>query len=99
MVDMKRTNTKNQENNRGLARPSFRRPYQNQPPPNPNDTLTSEEIYLIFKALNTISQIVLDDTRDNHEEAKDFEPPHEEQDQHLNTINCFSQLPMTKEEY
>ena len=28
MVDLKRTNNENQVNNRGLARPPFRRPYQ-----------------------------------------------------------------------
>ena len=87
MVDLKRTNTKNQENNRGLERPSFRRPYQ--PPPNNDETLNYDEIYSIIKALTTGSQTFHDNTRDSSEEAKDSLPPDEEHDQHLNTINYF----------
>ena len=101
MVDLKRTNTENQANNRGLARPPFRRPYQppqNQPPTNPVETLTSDEIYSILKALTTRSQTVSNDIRDSFEEAKDSLPPDEEHDQHLNTINFFLEFPMAEEE-
>ena len=80
MVDLKRTNTENQENNIGLERPPFRRPYQNQPPPNPNETLTSKDIYSNFKAINIGSQTIPGDTRDNPKETKYYEPHGEEQD-------------------
>ena len=69
MVDLKRTKTENQVNNRGFARPPFRRPYQNQYPLNPNETLTSEEIYSIFKALTTRSQTVPRNTKANTKET------------------------------
>ena len=51
MVDLKKTNTENQANNKGMVRPPFRRPYhppQNQGPPNTNEGLISEEIYSIL---------------------------------------------------
>ena len=66
MVDLKRASSDNHVNNRGLARPPLRRPYQppqNQPPPNPRETLTSDEIYSIFKALTSMPQTIHDDTR------------------------------------
>ena len=66
MVDIKRDSSENQVNNRDLARPLLRRPYQppkNQPPPNPMETLTSDEIYSIFKALTSTPQTIHDDTR------------------------------------
>ena len=54
MLDLKKANTKNQANNRGFVRPHSRRPYQppqHKTPPNPNEGLTSEEIYSVFRAL------------------------------------------------
>ena len=66
MVDLKRASNDNQVNNRGLPRPPLRRPYhppQNQPPPSPEETLTSNEIYSIFKALTSTPKTIHDDTR------------------------------------
>ena len=54
MVDLKKNSNENQTNNRGFARPPFRRPNQppqNPPPPNPSEGFTSEEIFSILKAL------------------------------------------------
>ena len=85
-------------NNRGLARPLLRIPYhppQNRPPPNHGETLTSDEIYSIFKALTSTPQTMHDDTR---QDATKTMPPTEEQDPHINTINYFSELPMEEEE-
>ena len=48
MVDLKRTNTETQENNIGLERPPFIRPYQ-PPPPNPKETSTFDNIYSILR--------------------------------------------------
>ena len=76
-------------NNRGLARPLLRRPYhppQNRPPPNHGETLTSDEIYSIFKDLNSTPQIIHDDTR---KEAIETMPPTEEHDPHINIVNFF----------
>ena len=59
MVDLKRDSGDNQGNNRGQEKPPPRRPYQpslNQPPPNPKETLTFDEIYSIFKALTSTPQ-------------------------------------------
>ena len=77
IVDLKRASNDNQVNNRGLAKPPLRIPYhppQNQPPPNPGETLTSDEIYSIFKALTSTNQTIHDDTRD---EAIEAMPPTE----------------------
>ena len=68
MVDIKRNNNDTQVNNRSLARTPFKRHYQpphNQPPPNLEENLTSDEIYFIFKALNSGPQAIHDDSRDN----------------------------------
>ena len=43
MVDLKKVNNENQTNNKGFARPPFRRPNQplkNTPPPNPIEGFT-----------------------------------------------------------
>ena len=56
MVDLKKTNNKNQSNNRVFNRPAFRRPNQppqNPRPQNPSEGFMSEEIFFIFKALAT----------------------------------------------
>ena len=48
MDDLKRENGDNQGNNRVQVRPPLSRPYHhplNEPPPNPGETLTSDEIY------------------------------------------------------
>ena len=45
MVDLKKISNENQNNNRGFARPPFKRPNQppqNPPPPNPSEGITSE---------------------------------------------------------
>ena len=81
-----------------MERPPLRRPFQplqNKPPPNPGDTLTSDEIYYIFKSLNSTPQTIHDDTR--HDATKAM-PPTEEKDPHVNIVNCFSELPMAEEE-
>ena len=56
MLDLKRGNGDNQGNNRGTVRKPPTRPYQpplNQPPPNPMETLTFDDIYSIFKSLTS----------------------------------------------
>ena len=66
MVDMKRASGDNQGNNTGQARPPLRRPYQpplNPPPPNLRETLTSDEIYSISKALTSSPQTMNNDIR------------------------------------
>ena len=65
MVYLKRNKNDNHVNNRGMARTPFRRPYQppKKQPPNPEETLTSDDIYSIFKALNFGPQ--------NHHDNKD----------------------------
>ena len=85
-------------NTRGLERPPLRRPYQdtkNQPPLNPGESLTYDEIYSIFKSLTSTPQTIHDDTR--QEDTEEI-PPTEEQDPHVNNVNCFSELPMAEEE-
>ena len=98
MVDLKRGSSDNQVNNRGQERPPLRIPYHpplNQPPPNPGETINSDEIYYIFKSLNYMPQTMHDDTR---QEATETMPPTEEQDPCINTVNCFSELSMVEEE-
>ena len=54
MVDLKKTNNKNQSNNKGFNRKPFRipnQPPQNPPPPNPSKGFTSEEIFYVLKSL------------------------------------------------
>ena len=61
MVDLKRASSDNQGNNRGQLMPPLRIPYQpplNKPPTNPRETLTSNEIYYIFKSLTSKPQTV-----------------------------------------
>ena len=75
------------------------RPYQtrlNQPPPNPSETLTSDEIYSIFKALTSTPPNTQNDGR---QEIAETIPLNNEHDPFVNTINCFSELPMEKEEH
>ena len=58
MVDLKRENGDNQGNNRVQVRPPLSIPYHpplNEPPPNPGETLTSDDIYSIFKSLTSTS--------------------------------------------
>ena len=55
--------------------PPLRIPYQpplNKPPTNPRQTLTSNDIYSIFKALTSTPQTMHDDTR---KEATKTMPP------------------------
>ena len=66
MVDLKRSSSDNQVNNRGQQNPPLRRPYQpplNQPPPNPGETLTFDEIYYILKSLTSTPQSAHNDTK------------------------------------
>ena len=96
MVDLKRENGDNQGNNRGLAGPPPRRPYQaplNQPPLNPGETLNLDEIYSIVKSLTYVPPNTQND--DKHEIAKII-PPNNEPDPSVNIINCFSKLPMAE---
>ena len=72
MVDLKKANAQNQDNNRGFVRKPFRIPYQRpqtQNPPILVEGLNSEEIYSIFRALTTGSQTALDDIKENHKET------------------------------
>ena len=46
-----------------------------------------------------MDQTAPDDTRENSKETESFECHGEEQDQHVNTISLFYELPMYKEEY
>ena len=92
----KNINTENQENNRGFVMPHVRRPYQNQPPPSTDETSTSKEIFSIFKALTTASQIVLESTYEDTKETVDSESP-KEHNHFVNTISFFFELPMVEE--
>ena len=61
--------------------------------------MISEEIYSMSKALAPESQTSHDDSKENPKGIENFEPFEKEQDQHLNTINCFfPELPMVEEE-
>ena len=54
MVYLKKNNNENQPNNRGFARPPFKRPNQppqNPPPPNPSEGFTLEENIFFFEIL------------------------------------------------
>ena len=87
--------------NRDVELPPFRRPYQppqNQPPLNLEETLKFDEIYSIFKALTFGPLTTHDDSRDSSQGDTDSTPLDEKQDQHLNTINCFSELKMVEED-
>ena len=98
MADLKRENGDNQGNNRGQVRPPPRIPYQphlNKPPLNPEETITSDEIYSIFKSLTSTSPNVQNNVR---QEIVETMPPNDEHDPIVNTINCFSELHMVEEE-
>ena len=98
----KRPTLKNQANNIGFVRSPFRIPYhpsQNQTLPNPDEGLTFEEIYSIFRALASRSQTFPNDTEENPKEIENYEPPDEKQDQHVNNIRFFFEITMVEEEY
>ena len=98
MDDLKRENGDNQGNNRVQVMPPLSRPYQpplNEPPPNPGETLTSNDIYSIFKSITSTSPNLQNNVR---QEIVETMPPNDEHNPFVNTINCFSELDMVEEE-
>ena len=82
MADLKKNSNENQTNNRGFARPPFRRPNQppqNPPPPNPSEGFTSEEFFPILKDLATGTE---DSPETSYDRAnQDSQPPHEKEEE------------------
>ena len=82
-----------------MFRPPPRIPYQpplNQPPSNPSETLTSDEIYSIIKALTSTP---LNKQNDDRQEIAETIPPNNEPNMFSNAINCFLELRMAEEEH
>ena len=60
------------------------------------EALTYDDIYSIFKTLTSTPPNTQNDGRPKIAETT---PPNNEHDPFINTINCFSKLPMVEEEH
>jgi len=93
MIDMKKNNTKTNQNC-GYFRPPFRRNFQNRPPNPPPEGLNIEEVANVLKALISTPDTHDDSNADDCQEEESVERDEEDDpdDPHAQTINHFWDL-------